>query len=165
MDPNQNPPSERDWTEQEKDEFFASQDALTGIFNGVPNQLPIGWSTGAWNGPIIKLDPDDPFGDLEHFIHPGIHVTSIVPPEQGWPIAAHCTHCRNTVIVLSPYAKKPEDGDYYMLKGTCLDEEMNVQHNLYPQFDYPWPNRMGPRPEEWTAEAYKYYWNPSGVPK
>ena len=126
MDPNQNPPSERDWTEQEKDEFFASQDALTGIFNGVPNQLPIGWSTGAWNGPIIKLDPDDPFGDLEHFIHPGIHVTSIVPPEQGWPIAAHCTHCRNTVIVLSPYAKKPEDGDYYMLKGTCLDEEMNV---------------------------------------
>jgi hypothetical protein len=43
MEPNQNPPSERDWTEQEKDEFFASQDAVTGLFsgavayNGVPN--------------------------------------------------------------------------------------------------------------------------------
>lgn len=43
MDANQNPPSERDWTIEEREEFFASQDAVTGLFsgavayNGVPN--------------------------------------------------------------------------------------------------------------------------------
>ncbi len=43
MDANQNPPSERDWTIEEQEDFFASQDAVTGLFsgtvtyNGVPN--------------------------------------------------------------------------------------------------------------------------------
>jgi hypothetical protein len=34
MDANQNPPSERDFTVQEMEEFFASQDAVTGLFSG-----------------------------------------------------------------------------------------------------------------------------------
>jgi hypothetical protein len=33
-EPNQNPPSERGWTIAEREEFFASQDAMTGLFNG-----------------------------------------------------------------------------------------------------------------------------------
>ena len=32
MDPNQNPPSERQWTPEEMEEFFSSQDAVTGLF-------------------------------------------------------------------------------------------------------------------------------------
>jgi hypothetical protein len=139
MEPNQNPPSERDWTEQEKDEFFASQDAVTGILNGFPNQPPIEWSTGAWNGPLIKLDPDDPFGHMQRLFGPAINITSIVPPEQGWPIVAHCDLCKKTVIVLSPWAIKPEKGDYWKMHHTCLDEDLHIKHNMYPQtFSYPW---------------------------
>jgi hypothetical protein len=72
MDANQNPPSERDWTIEEQEEFFASQDAVTFTFNGcdVPKQPPIEWSTSAWNGPLIELDPNDPFGDMER-LFPG----------------------------------------------------------------------------------------------
>jgi hypothetical protein len=62
----------------------------------------------------------------------GIHLTSITPPEQGWPIMAHCSICKKTVIVLSPYAAKPEDGDILSLKGTCLDEDEHIRHNMYP---------------------------------
>ena len=141
MEPNQNPPSERDWTEQEKDEFFASQDALTGILNGVPNQPPIEWSTGAWNGPLIKLDPDDPFGHMQRLFGPAINITSIVPPESGWPIVAHCDMCKKTVIVLSPWAIKPEKGDYWKMHHTCLDEDLHIKHNMYPQRWYPWKEK------------------------
>ena len=31
MEPNQNPPSEREWTVEEREEFFASVDAITGL--------------------------------------------------------------------------------------------------------------------------------------
>jgi hypothetical protein len=175
MEPNQNPPSERDWTPEEREAFFASQDAVTGIFgncavnNGgvhlsdireftiadlekmldaVPQQPPIEWSTGWWNGPYIELDPDDPFGDMERIFHRGIHITSIVPPEQGWPIVAHCDLCHKTEIVLSPYAAKPSDGDYFRMNGTCLDEELHWKHNMYPQKWYPWPNKPLPGEEK-----------------
>ena len=144
MDPNQNPPSERQWTEAEKEEFLTSTDAVT----GVPNRSmagawpttgePIKWSTGAWNGPIIDLDPDDPFGHMRRLFGPRINITSIVPPEQGWPIVAHCDLCKKTVIVLSPWAIKPEKGDYWKMEGTCLDEEEHIKHNMYPQKWYPW---------------------------
>jgi len=167
MEPNQNPPSEREWTQQEMEEFFASQDAVTGLPNGslagaihpgwtnkvrmpnfveaiekfikeLPPQPPIQWSTGAWNGPLIELDPDDPFGYMEQLFSSGVHITSIVPPEQGWPIVAHCDICHKTEIVLSPYAAKPSDGDYWKLEGTCLDEEKHIKHNMYPHKWYPW---------------------------
>jgi len=35
------------------------------FFAGIPKQPPIQWSTSEWNGPIIELDPDDPFGDMK----------------------------------------------------------------------------------------------------
>ena len=154
------------WTIEEKEEFFASQDAVTGLFSGsvannastLPDNppvtmdslkaicdkfheafpIPIEWSTGAWNGPLIELDPDDPFGYMEQLFSSGVHITSIVPPEQGWPIVAHCDICHKTEIVLSPYAAKPSDGDYWKLEGTCLDEEKHIKHNMYPQRWSPW---------------------------
>lgn len=154
MDAKQNPSSENDltleqldsladklieqWTIEEKEEFFKSQDAMTLNFNEIPKQPPIQWSTGAWNGPLIELDPDDPFGYMEQLFSSGVHITSIVPPEQGWPIVAHCDICHKTEIVLSPYAAKPSDGDYWKLEGTCLDEEKHIKHNMYPHKWYPW---------------------------
>jgi hypothetical protein len=41
MEPNQNPPSEREWTIEEREEFFASQDAMTGLFNGMASNAPM----------------------------------------------------------------------------------------------------------------------------
>ena len=96
----------------------------------------------------------------------GIHVTRVGAPETGYAIAAHCAHCRRTVIVYSPYAAAPENGGLYALKGICLDEDEHSRtvHNLYPQFDYPYPDQIGPRPGEWTDEAFAHRWNPMGIP-
>lgn len=67
-------------------------------------------------------------------------ITKIVPPEYGWPIVAHCNICKHTVIVFSPWAAKPECGDYWQMDGVCLDEELCMKHNLYPQREpLPWP--------------------------
>lgn len=110
---------------------------LDKLLEGVPNQPPIDFYTGFWNGPIIPLSADDPFGDLQRLVRYGIHITSIAPPEQGWPIMAHCSICKKTVIVLSLYAEKPEDGDIWSLEGTCLDEDEHIRHNMYPQHE-PW---------------------------
>ena len=63
---------------------------------------------------------------------PAIQVTSIVPPESGWPIMAHCSICQKTVILLSPWAIKPEHGDYWRLNEMCLDEAFHVEHNMPP---------------------------------
>ena len=130
MEPNQNPPSEREWTVEEREEFFASRDAVTGILNGVPAQAPIEWSTSAWNGPLIELDPNDPFGDMERIFHRGIHVTKIVPPEVGWPVAFHCPLCKETTFMLSPWAKKPDDGDYFRIDKSCMSDEFFNRHNM-----------------------------------
>lgn len=94
MEPNQNPPCEREWTIFEREEFFAGQDAVTGIFNVAPT---------------------------------GIHVTHIVPPAQGWPIAMHCPICKETTFLLSPWAAKPEKGDYWRMTETCA---RSGQHNM-----------------------------------
>ena len=144
MDQNQNLPSDREWTIEEQEKFFASQDAVTG--------LPNGSLAGAWvcNGPMFSEVPtlaslqktlaeyDAKFARPNVIIPSGIHITFIVPPEQGWPIVAHCDLCHKTEIVLSPWAKKPDDGDYFLMNGTCLDEEKHIKHNMYPQTWYPW---------------------------
>jgi hypothetical protein len=41
MEPNQNPPCEREWTIFEREEFFAGQDAVTGIFNVAPTGIHV----------------------------------------------------------------------------------------------------------------------------
>ena len=147
MEPNQNPPSERDWTIEEQEEFFASQDAVTGLFpNSVANNV---------------LMPNF-IQEIEHIFDPGIHITSFVPTESGWPIVAHCDLCKKTVIVLSPWAIKPEKGDYWKLEGTCLDEEEHIKHNL--PIWYPWRKEkiefkpLDPLPQD-NMQAYllKYH--------
>lgn len=104
---------------------------LDRLLEGVPNQPPIEWHTGAWNGPLIELDADDPFGHMERLFSSGIHVTSIVPPEVGWPIAMYCPICKETTFMLSLWAIKPEDGDYWRMNYTCASEEIGVNHNMW----------------------------------
>jgi hypothetical protein len=107
MEPNQNPPSERAWSIAEQEEFFASQDAITGA--------------------IIS---NAPFRE-NWFLYPaGIHVTYITPPAQGWPIAMHCPICRDTTFILSPWAIKPINGDYFKMKDTCSADGICDQHNM-----------------------------------
>jgi hypothetical protein len=109
MEINDNPPWERDWTLSEMEEFFASQDARTGIFSGAT------WS----NAPEPK----------------GIFVTSIVPPAQGWPIAMYCPICKETTFLLSPWAAKPERGDYLRMKETCGSDVLCEMHNIQMAYD------------------------------
>ena len=135
MDANHNPPSERDWTIEEQEEFFSSQDAITGLLGG---GVATNWTPSESLPPITLSGLQETYADFEEKFFRGIHITSIVPPEQGWPIVAHCDICHKTEIVLSPYAAKPSDGDYWKLNGTCLDEEKHIKHNMYPQKWYPW---------------------------
>lgn len=100
------PPSEREWTIEEMEEFFAGQDARTGLFNG-------GYAS---NRPPVK--------------EVGIHVTHITPPAAGWPIALYCPLCKETTFVLSPWAKKPDDGDYWKMKDICGSEVLADMHNF-----------------------------------
>jgi hypothetical protein len=41
MEPNQNPPSERAWSIAEQEDFFAGQDAMTGLFNVAPTGIHV----------------------------------------------------------------------------------------------------------------------------
>ncbi len=109
MDANQNHLSEREWTIDEFEEFFKSQDAVTGLFSGEVA------SNASW------MNAPNPTG---------IHVTSIVPPELGWPVAYHCPLCRTTTFVLSPWATKPKDGDYWRMNEMCSDEVNGFAHNM-----------------------------------
>jgi hypothetical protein len=128
MDANQKPPTERELTIEEREEFFTSQDAVTGLFSGcVANNacLPVGWMN------IGKPT--------------GIHVTSIVPPEQGWPIAFYCPLCKETTFLLSPWAIKPEKGDYWRMNETCASDEHCIQHNMKFAMSFPLPINLSPK--------------------
>jgi hypothetical protein len=112
-----------------------SYDAITGIpksnlAGSWASNGPIEWSTGWWNGPIFPLSSDDPFGDLYRFTHPGIYVTSIVPPEEGWPVAFYCPICKETTFLLSPWAVKPTEGQYFTMTDTCASDEFHHQHTM-----------------------------------
>jgi hypothetical protein len=141
MDPNQNPPSEREWSDQEKEEFFASTDAVTGLLGG---GVAANWTPSEVLPPITLKGLQDAYADVQANLFPGVHITSIIPPEQGWPIVAHCDLCRKTEIVLSPWAMKPEKGDYWKMDGTCLDEEKHIRHNMYTVKFAPYPWSLTP---------------------
>lgn len=120
--------SDRECTREEINKLTLELNAE--IYADFTNYTPIEWSTGAWNGPLITLDPDDPFGDMERIFNRGIHVTSITPPEQGWPIATYCPICKKTTFVLSPWAIKPKDGDYFKMNDVCGDDTLGFEHNM-----------------------------------
>lgn len=104
MDPRSyfDPPSEREWTDEERDKFFAAIDLMQGAT--------------ASNAPVTEPR--------------GIYVTRIDPPEQGWPIAMHCPICKETTFVLSQWAIKPKDGDYFLMKDTCGSDVVGDRHNM-----------------------------------
>lgn len=112
MNPNQNPPSEREWTIEEQEEFFSSDDAITGL----PWYLMPGRT--------------------------GICVTAIKPLLQGWLMSYYCPLCRETWFLLSPWACKPKDGDYFKLTEMCANPDFAMKHNL--QFCF----KIGPLPLE-----------------
>ena len=59
----------------------------------------------------------------------------------------HCPICKETTFIISPWAIKPEKGDYWLMNDTCGSEEH--WHNLtmvMPKIEYklldpprPWP--------------------------
>lgn len=120
MEPNQNPPSERDWTIQEKADFYASQENTGSLFSGAV----------ANNGVQFSDVRHFSIDEIESILNRGIHVTSIVPPEQGWPMAFHCPICKETTFLLSPWAVKPKDGDYFKMNDTCASDDHGHQHNM-----------------------------------
>ena len=65
----------------------------------------------------------------------GIHVTHITPPAQGWPIAMYCPICGETTFILSPWAAKPENGDYWRMTDICGSEVLGQAHNLLMTLD------------------------------
>jgi len=121
MEPNDNPPCEREWSIAEREEFFASQDART--YPGL-------------SGNPINMEPFRPSpsisncGDPRKWYPAGIYVTSIVPPAQGWPVAMYCPLCKETTFLLSPWAAKPVRGDYFKLSDTCASDEHSGSHNM-----------------------------------
>ena len=128
MDPNQNPPSDREWSEQEKEEFFSSQDAITGL----PNSALVGMPTNALPfRPTASINHcgDEMAKEWPWWMQRGIHVTSIVPPEQGWPVAFYCPLCKETTFLLSPWAIKPSDGDYWRIE-MCGSDVEGFRHNM-----------------------------------
>jgi len=67
---------------------------------------------------------------------PGIYITSIVPPDIGWPIAVYCSQCRTTIFMYDRLSVKPSDGDYFQL--TDLWCPTVVRHNFT---DFEWQQR------------------------
>ena len=113
------PPCEKNWTIEEMEEFFALQDART-----------------YYHGSYVS-DPNSPFSlsnahmwSNESFAPRGIHLSHIVPPAQGWPIAAYCPKCMETTFILSPWAAKPKDGDYFRMNDTCISKGLSGKHVL-----------------------------------
>lgn len=58
-----------------------------------------------------------------------IHVTAVRPPDVGWPMAYRCTLCGVTVFLHSPWAAKPEKGDYFVVTDLVCPNEVRA-HNL-----------------------------------
>ena len=129
-----NPPSERDWTPEEMEEFFSSQDAITGLPNsalaGMPtNALPFR-PTASINhcGDELAKEWERAFREPKE--SPGIHVTRVGEPEQGWLMSFYCPKCRETTFLLSPYACRPKDGDYWRMNEMCTNETLAFKHNM-----------------------------------
>ena len=136
---------EREWTVAEREEFFASQDAVTGMFNGTPINKepfrPAAYTNNCGDHLAKEWEENPPTVESikqimdwwnQKSIPDGarIVITSIVPPEQGWPIAMHCPICKVTTFLLSPWAIKPEKGDYWKMNDVCASDEHFHEHNM-----------------------------------
>jgi hypothetical protein len=100
------------------DQLTKMKNDLDALLADVPKQPPIEWSMANKN----TYDHFFVSNDLLDRIHEattGIHIASITPPEQGWPIAMYCPICKVTTFILSSWAAKPEDGGYFKIKDVC----------------------------------------------
>ena len=70
----------------------------------------------------------------------GIFITGLVPPEAGWVIVCHCPECKVTEIVVSPYAIKPSDGDFWIMRGIC---HTHLEHNFFKPAKEPYYTLRG----------------------
>ena len=127
MFPEDNVPSEREWSIEEREEFFKSQDARTGLLCG--GGLETLWNNGETNAPFTVSGLHEAMENLESTLYRGIHITSITPPESGWLMSFYCPLCRETWFRLSPWAIKPEDGDYWRIQ-MCGSDVEGFRHNM-----------------------------------
>lgn len=64
-----------------------------------------------------------------------IHITKIEQPDTGAVIALRCDKCKAVTYLWSPYAKKPEDGDYFLIKMCERIEHMIELPRVEYKFD------------------------------
>lgn len=115
-----NDPTNSDWLGiAEMEEFFAEQDARS---YSVRNDASVLKEAFSYSN-VQKLI-------AEEFRMKGIYVTHIVPPAKGWPIAMYCPICKETTFLLSPWAMKPERGDYWRMSDICVHEIAATAHNV-----------------------------------
>lgn len=133
------PPSEREWSIAEREEFFAGQDAVTGLLNGTPvNNVPFRPNPSIhYYGNELAFSMSK---GLESFLYwlpewKGIHISRIDPPAQGWPIAMYCPICKETTFILSPWAIKPKDGEYFKMNNVCGSYSLGMTHNIEMDWD------------------------------
>lgn len=129
MEPNQNPPSEREWTPEEMEDFFSDKfiDAYNSNVNAMITNGPVtATSEEITLEKLIKM-----YEELERLAAPkGIFITHLVPPESGWMLAMYCPICKETTFRLDKYACKPSEGDYFLMKQTCGSDEHWQEHNI-----------------------------------
>jgi hypothetical protein len=124
MEPNDNPPSEREWTIEEMEEFFS--DKYTNAY--ASNSKPVDSSSitlASLQQALSEYDRKFPRPD-DVVVVRGIFVMSIAPPEHGWPMAMHCPICKETTFILSPWAIEPKDGGYFKMEA-CVSEVHNMR--------------------------------------
>ena len=60
-----------------------------------------------------------------------IILTNVVQPKTGAIMLYHCRTCKQTVIIICEYAKKPDQGEAWRVEDICIDD---IRHNLnYPK--------------------------------
>lgn len=128
MDPNQNIPSEREWTMEEMEEFFSKKYTDAYLSNSTPS-LPDAEPVTVASLLDALAEYDAKFSRPDQII-PRVHITHIVPPAQGWPIAVYCPICKETTFALSPWAIKPADGDYWKMNDVCGNPDLANRHNI-----------------------------------
>lgn len=93
---------------------------------------------------------EEPKNRVHTLLPPTSLIHIITPPATGWLIAFHCPLCGVTTFLLSPWATKPHDGDYWQLRMCVSEEEggrVAMSHNLVLQEYQPWlvtPVHFGP---------------------
>jgi hypothetical protein len=60
-----------------------------------------------------------------------ICITKIEQPEVGALFLIHCPICKCTEVVINPWGKKPENGDYWLISPMCADPMHNLKMSAW----------------------------------